>query len=643
MSASVASASASGSGGGDGGVSRTGEPIVSVRGVQAANILPAGVTRKRQQLSAPGSSKDNGRAGGGGAPSRPGRNPRNALLAAATAQHTPAVAEFRAYPYPPPAHPIAYPASEPPPDPRFYTSPFDDAAERERKRKALPVRNRIIRRFESERGPLAPPKKRVSSTSVAVAAASAAAASITAAAAASGAASALGAAAGAGTSGLHVLDGDGFPYDMTNLGCAPASSNVKPSLPQRGRPRKRPLSAAVISAPSKRRPTARHVNANAWWKRPVRATTPDPSTSTPLQTTPVTVKQQSPYYSLPPLPAPEAMPALPPLPDLYPIQPLQGVLPALAEKIAAFSRAKREDSTVSAAKRRPRANPSPSLSRASTPTMKAKDTSGHTTSESGEVSPSLPPGSTVTVRGTPPAPACMPLLNVDAAARDASTQKQSAVARGAGLNAAMFAAPQSQAVNQGALMNKAMFGSSMRAGMMVDSTVGKSYELQCAIDSMRVERHRLWTHEMQELENRARMRLAETLRRGEFAMDEQFRRDLRTRLCRAGKETQTLVRQVIDESVGEVSVSLDSGAQIDDQSLDSVLKLDDVRLTMLSLLLELETHPTDEYWKVRKKQKLLATKIGRIRKELDRIASISQNAPVAAGPAGYALPSAYRA
>lgn len=615
---------------------------VSVRGVEAANILPAGVTRKRQQLKRPTSSPKGTDTAAVNAYGKNGQDQRKALLAKAIAQNVQAPAEFRAYPFPPPAYPIAYPASEPAPDPRFYRSQFDDFAERERKRETLPVRHRLIRRFESERGPLAPPKKRVSSTSVAVAAATAAAASIAAAAHASGTTSAVAVAAGAATPGLHLLDADGYPYDMSQRMGAPSSPNLKPSLPQRGRPRKRAAPAGPVRVPSKRRPTARHVNANAWWKRPVRATTPDlrPGQSS-LRTT--STMMRLPNLSTDALPGPEAMPALPPLPALP-------MLPALSAP-SAPSKGKR----AAASKRRPR--PSPSLSRSgfSTPFAAKNEAIGGPNasyksstikSESEAARYYLPPGSVVSTQAMPPVLSSIPALpghvnqiDVDTAkdrfpaeVKRAPTKKESALAQCAGLNAAMFA-PMSNAINQGAMMNKAMFGSAMGAqlgaGLKVGNSVGNSYDLQCTIDSLRVERHKLWKKEMKDLEKEASKRLELTLTRGEHGMDKQFRHDLGARLWRAGKDTQVIVRHIVDEDVDGNSSTIDDDAHIDDESIERLMLLDGVRLMMCSLLLELEYRPTDEYWKARKKQKLLAKKITKARRELNRIASVKPT-PVSA-------------
>lgn len=626
-----------------GGASR-GADKISVRGVEAANILPAGVRRKRQNLQRP---RDNGAADSSGA-SKGLRTPGKGLLPPSCEQNPSDThrAEFRPYPFPPPAHPIAYPASEPAPDPRFYRSPFEDAEEAERKRSALPLRHRLVRRFESECGPLAPPKKRVSSTNLAVAAASAAAASIETASRTRSAPSIDSPAAAAPPSVPHLLDADGNPYSMSKR--APTwPAHITPSLPQRGRPRKRPApgppSSAQVPVPSKRRPTARHVDAHAWWKRPHPAVTPGP---TRQRDRPVRSMQFSnePHA---PLPAPEAMPALPPLP----------LLPAISSRTAPA------DGKGVATGKRPRAssaNPSepaawsrsygPALSKEDYGTT-GKPQSGHGVTIKGMRSPSFysAPGSTVSPQATPPVLSSIPELpshvgrmDVDANGtaphsqqfRPSRALQSTALDQCSMLNAAMFA-PMNVAVSHGALMNKAMFGAPVGgSGVISEKNVETSYSLQRSIDALRIESEVMWKEEMANLRKVAVKSIDKALERGEF-LDYPSRRRVCVRLRGATKDTQALVRRMLDGCAEEKAFYRRSDVTICEEYLSRVMQLGRVALMMVILLLNLEDQPTDAYWKARKKQKLLIKRIAKYSRELNRIASDTSCVP----PAAYSVPS----
>jgi hypothetical protein len=307
-------------------------------------------------------------------------------------------------------------------------------------------------------------------------------------------------------------------------------------------------------------------------------------------------------------------------------------------------------------RRRPRQVAPPPRSGYSTPTTSNDDAPGlngaHVNSSNsgsdGDRWPGgIPPGSTVSVTDAPrwtpsvsgrelpraappggaarppvPLPLALASVRPDAPAAadvDAGGEGKDAggtAAQYAGMNAAMFA-PSSAAVDQGALMNRAMFGSSL------DSSIDASSKLQRTVDQLRGEKCALWKHEVRELRRAATERLEATRSRGVFDTDGPFRRDLSARLWRAGQETKTVARQVIDENdaYGEDWMLPDGNIRIDQASMQRLDGLDDVRLMMLSLLLELELRPTAPYVKLRKKHKALARKISNARNELERIAS----------------------
>lgn len=606
-----------------GGAPRAAERI-STRGVEAANILPAGVRRKRQTLQRPRSVSPG-----------PGKGMRahgKALLPPSCEQNDDDThrAEFRPYPFPPPAHPIAYPASEPAPDPRFYRSPFEDASETERKRSALPLRQRLVRRFEAERGPLAPPKKRVSSTKVAVAAASAAAASIETAARTRKDPSLVPAPEAAPrVRDRSLLDADGNPYSMSKR--APTwPPHITPSLPQRGRPRKRPapgppLSSASVPVPSKRRPTARHVDAHAWWKRPAAAVQPAPTPAPASRPSPGARPMQVSNMPHAPLPAPEAMPALPPLP----------LLPAVSSRTAP------SDGKGLATSKRPRASSANPIeqgwSRSYGPALSQEE---HRRVR-GTQSPTLysAPGSTVSPQATPPVLSSVPDLpahvgRIDVDSRENTALTQQVQPSGAGLNTAMFA-HMNMAVSHGAMMNKAMFGAPVGGrGAISERNVETSYSLQRAIDALRIESEVMWKEEMANLRKLAVKSIDKALERGEF-LDYPFRRRVCVRLWGSTKDAQALVRRMLDGCQEENAFYRRNDLVINDDYLSRVMQLGRVALMMLILLLNLEDQPTDAHWKARKKQKLLTKRIARYSKELNRIASDTTGV----SPAAFHVPS----
>lgn len=633
--------------------------------------------------------------------------------------HTPA--EFRPYPFPPPAHPIAYPASEPAPDPRFYRSPFDDEDESNRKRSVLPLRHRIVRRFEAECGPLAPPKKRVSSTSVAVAAASAAAASIAASARIRDAA-----ALNSSNLGARLPDEPvAAPLPLLPVTSYDVSkrdptwpSHITPSLPQRGRPRKHPIPAA---GNAKRRPTARHVNAHAWWKKKPPAVSqpkppafllPKPAPFLPPKGTPGSARRRDLPDVAPQsmhsedgrhvsLPAPEAMPALPPLPMLPLLPPVSlytestGSKAKLSQTSSVFGKRPRVSSTPSEAawsrvygssslKPSHRAT-KPQLSNMPPPPILPPTHSGINTpyyTPGATVSPeayssfllkerkreshratkpqlwnvlppnhtgintpcpslSSAPGSTVSPQATPPVLSSVPELpshvariDIDRATDPLAQSKQpqpldamksSALVQCVGLNAAMFA-PMNMGVSQGAMMNKAMFGSpSGGQGVMTDQNVETSCTLQRAIDQLRIDSEVMWKDEMADLRKQAATSVEGTLQR--VVIDYHFRRDVCARLWRSKKETQALVRRMLDGCTDEVAFYRRNDPIISDDYLARVMKLGPLSIMMVALVLKLEHQPTDAYWKARKKQKLLTKRIARFSKELNRIASEASGVP----------------
>lgn len=602
---------------------------MGVRGVQEANILPEGVKRERvkPQLSL---SAHKPRLSNSPPPEAEGIDSSAPFV------------EYRAYPFPPPGHPVAYPANQPAPDPRFFTSVFEDQEEASSLRADLALRRRVLLRHTVEAAPPVPYKKR--------------------------------------------------SHSRTPL--------VAP--PRRGRPRKRPLSpnavasdTAATAPPSPPRAqkrargadmppatgaqhvdlTRRHEQLTDWHL------SAEPTGNAGLVTLPT---------ALPPLPSPPLMPLLP------------AIQPAEKRRNCELRVAgeRRSSHPIDEKKRHGAAGATPPASLISSPALNMKSPKGierrSTVSPSGvhrrEPVQGMPSGkspgpmrktprSTVMAvsnlltsrspeeyeafnngfRDEPDVPRDLVLPPSAALSRDgrrfsAGSKHDfpanighgsggSSVVRGnttiskEGVGATSIRSRPSvvhtdippaakgssfHPVRQAAMMNMAMFaGSCDGDGPVNPHGTDVAMDLQKTIDDLRAEQRSNWQKELQELRGIAaeRLRQSSALARGlRVRLDISFRQRLGDRIARASMETKRLARQIIDTVDVDQRWSLDT-IVLDDVALLNVHKLDDLQLMTLSLLLEMEAAPTTKYAKRRTLDRSLVRRISTVRRELERLAS----------------------